>query len=156
MSKITFTNNTAQIIDMLKSQAIGFLYEAGGELTTQVSRSVAVDSGELKNSFKSIVDEDELKVIVGSPLENAIWEEFGTGEYALNGDGRKDAWYVYVDSYVGKSKPTYKGKVTIVYGEDGKAFYKTDGKKPKRYFTTSYEKAKPKIERRFKSIMEGK
>lgn len=155
MSKITFTNNTAQIIDMLKSQAIEFLYEAGGELTTQITRSVAVDSGELKNSFQYIVDENDLKVVVGSPLENAIWEEFGTGEYAVNGDGRKDAWYIYVDNYVGKSKPTYKGKVTIVYGEDGKAFYKTDGKKPKRYFSTSYEKVKPKLERRINSIMKG-
>ena len=37
-----------------------------------------------------------MSVTVGSPLENAIWEEFGTGEYALYGNGRKGGWY-YVD-----------------------------------------------------------
>lgn len=44
------------------------------------------------------MDEGNLEVKIGSPLENAIWEEFGTGEYALNGDGRKGGWF-YVDEF---------------------------------------------------------
>jgi hypothetical protein len=155
MSKTTFTNNIDLVADMLKEQAVQFLYEAGGELLTQVTRNVPVDSGDLKGSFKLIVDEDELVAYVGSPQENAIWTEFGTGEYAVNGDGRKGAWYVPVDKVVGKSKPTYEGKLTIVYGKNKKAYYKTDGKQPTRYFTNAYDKVKPKIERRLKSIMKG-
>ena len=38
---------------------------------------------------------------VGSPLENAIWEEFGTGEYALKGDGRKGGWFYEDEEGVG-------------------------------------------------------
>lgn len=155
MSKTTFTNNINLVADILKEQAVQFLYEAGGELQTQVTRNVPVDSGELKNSFKLIVDEDSLTATIGSPLENAIWTEFGTGEYALNDKGRKGFWFVPVDKVVGKSKPTFEGKMTIVYGKDGKQFYKTDGKKPTKYFTNAYESTKPKIERRLKSIMKG-
>lgn len=30
-------------------------------------------------------------------MQNAIWEEYGTGEYAAGGDGRKGGW-VYRDA----------------------------------------------------------
>ena len=155
MGRTTFTNNIDLVANLLEEQAVQFLYEAGGELLTQVTRNVPVDSGELKNSFKLIVDEGNLVATIGSPLENAIWTEFGTGEYALNGDGRKGYWFVPVDKVVSKSKPTFEGKMTIVYGKDGQAFYKTDGKQPTKYFTKAYDSTKPKIERRLKSIMKG-
>lgn len=29
---------------------------------------------------------------ISSPLENAIWTELGTGEFALKGNGRKGGW----------------------------------------------------------------
>lgn len=38
------------------------------------------------------MDESAQVATVGNPLQNAIWEEFGTGEYALEGDGRKTPW----------------------------------------------------------------
>lgn len=43
------------------------------------------------------VDESSLTVAIGSDYENAIWEEFGTGIYAVNGDGRKDVPWTYYD-----------------------------------------------------------
>ena len=38
------------------------------------------------------MDYDKLEAAIGNTLENAIWTEFGTGEYALNNNGRKTAW----------------------------------------------------------------
>lgn len=32
---------------------------------------------------------------IGSPSMNAVWEEFGTGEFAERGDGRKGGWVYY-------------------------------------------------------------
>ena len=58
---------------------------------------------------------------VGSPLENAVWEEFGTGEYALNGDGRKGGWF-YED-------------------DEGKGHF-TRGKKPRRALHRAFETKK--------------
>lgn len=63
---------------------IGFLHEVGGEIQAQAQDNSRVDTGQTKGSYKYMVDEgkDESTVSVGSDLENAIWEEFGTGEYA--------------------------------------------------------------------------
>ena len=43
------------------------------------------------NKLKAVVDKDVY----------AIWEEFGTGEYALHGDGRKGGWFYEDEKGVG-------------------------------------------------------
>ena len=48
-----------------------------------------VDTGDTKRSFGYVVDGDT--VYVGSNMENAIWEEFGTGVHAEKG-GRQTKW----------------------------------------------------------------
>lgn len=135
MGKVIFKDNTTKIKGLLREEAIKFLYEAGSELLSQTQRNTKVDTGQLKGSWKLVVDENELKAIVGSPLQNAIWEEFGTGEYALNGDGRKTPW-AYKDA---------KGD-----------WHTTKGKKPRRALTLAYNKTKPLIEKRLEAMMKGK
>lgn len=70
--------------------------EMCGELEAQTKRNSKVSTGKTKGSYQYRVDEEKLEGYVGSNYENAIWEEFGTGEYALNGNGRKGGWF-YVD-----------------------------------------------------------
>lgn len=94
---VEFTDNSIKVKEAITEAAIAYLYEAGGELEAQVKRNTRVDTGQTKGSWQHVVNESNLEAIVGNPLENAIWEEFGTGEYALNGDGRKGGWH-YVDS----------------------------------------------------------
>lgn len=96
MSDVEFTNNSIQIKKAIREKAIAFLEEAAGEVQTAVHNASRVDTGETRGSYTYVVDESELEAIVGSPEENAIWEEFGTGEYALHGDGRKGGWF-YTD-----------------------------------------------------------
>ena len=76
--------------------AVAWLYEASGELASAVRNNQRVRTGKTRGSWRYVVDEQKLEGIVGSDMENAIWEEFGTGEYALNGNGRKGGWR-YVD-----------------------------------------------------------
>lgn len=121
---IEFNDYSMKVKAALEEAAIAFLHEAAGELTSQTQRNTPVDTGQLKNSWRYEVDEGELKATIGSPLENAIWTEFGTGEHALNGDGRKGGW-VYKDA---------KGN-----------WHRTIGKQPKRCFHNAYTKMKPKI-----------
>lgn len=126
MADIKFNDYSIEVKNAIASLAVAALEEAAGELEAQVKRNTAVDTGQLKNSWTHRVssDKDEHIAVVGSPLQNAIWEEFGTGEYALNGNGRKGGWF-YVDE---------KDQGHFTYG-----------KKPKRAFWNAYQGLKNKL-----------
>jgi hypothetical protein len=89
---IEFKDNSIEVKNRLNNLCMAWLDEAGGELTSQTQRNSKVDSGQTKGAWKYVVDESKQTATIGNPLENALWEEFGTGEYALNGDGRKGGW----------------------------------------------------------------
>lgn len=65
-------------------------------------------------------------------MKTLFWKKCGTGEYALNGDGRKTAW-------------CYKDKVT------GK-WHRTKGKKPTRAFYKAYLSTKDKVIKRAEEV----
>ena len=113
-----------------------FLKEVGGEVEAQTKRNTKVKTGKTKGSWEHVVNADKMEVQVGSRYKNALWEEFGTGIYALNGDGRKNKW-------------VYKNP------KDGK-FYTTVGKKPRRALYNAYNSKKNLIireaRRRFKEL----
>lgn len=111
MTKIKFEDYSDEVVDDIKSKVLKALHEASGVLVSQVKRNSRVDTGQLKRSWTYKIDESKYESHVGSPLENAIWEEFGTGEYAVKGNGRKGGW-VYRDA---------KGK-----------FHFTKGKRPNK------------------------
>lgn len=135
---MAFEDNRNQVKQALSRAVEAYLEKAGGELQAQTVKNSRTDFGQTKGSYQYAVDRSEGACYVGSQLENAIWEEFGTGEYALNGKGRKSPWYIPVDGYKGKKRPSYNGKVVIVYGKNGKRFYKTNGKKPNRPMRKAY------------------
>jgi len=148
MCNVKFEDNTVKVTEALEGAINKFLEEAAGELEAQTKRNTRVNSTKTKESWTHVVNKDKKEAIVGNPMENAIWEEFGTGEYAVNGDGRKGAWYVPVEKVTGRKKPTYNGKVTIVYGKNGQKFYKTNGKKPTRALQKAFDSRKNTIIKR--------
>ena len=83
--------------------------------------------------------------VVNSNLDYAPYIEKGTGVHAKDGDGRKTPWYVPVDEYAGTKRPTFEGKVVIVYGKKGKKFYKTDGMKPRSFLEPARDENKAKV-----------
>lgn len=125
-NNIQFEDYSVQVKTALKDAAIAFLYEAGGELEAETKRNCAVVTGQTRGSFQHSVDEEELSCHVGSDYENAIWEEFGTGLYAYNGDGRKDVPWVYTDE---------KGQKHV-----------TSGKQPKRMLWNAFQSLQSKIQ----------
>lgn len=130
---VRFTDNSARVKAALNDAAIAYLYEAGGELEAQVKRNTRVGSGQLKNSWTHKVDESAGTATIGSPLENSIWEEFGTGEFALHGDGRKGGWY-YQDEKTGKWHHTY-------------------GKTPHRAFQSAFNSLKNALIKRAQEVL---
>lgn len=153
---LEFEDYRVQCKAALDDAIIAFLHEAGGEIQARTIRNSRTDSGQTKGSYEYKVNESAGECQVGSNLENAIWEEFGTGEYALKGDGRKGAWYVPADNYTGNKKPTYNGKVVIVYGKNGQKFYKTNGKRPNRPLNNAFTSLKAKLIRRFGQLLTEK
>ena len=146
-----FEDNSVKVLNALEKVSQQWLEDATRILHRQVIQNSRVDTGQTKGSWKKVVSGNE--GIVGSTSENAIWEEFGTGHYAVNGDGRKGAWNVPVDGYTGHKKPTFNGKVVIVYGKGRKAYYKTNGKKPTRALENAKNSTKNKIGKRFEQLV---
>lgn len=118
---MSFEDYSRRATDALMGAILKSLFESGAEVEAQVKRNTVVDSVHTKDSWKAVVDGVKFEAVIGSNAENAIWEEFGTGEYALKGNGRKTPWYVPVDGYTGKKKPSYNGKVVVVYGKKAKS-----------------------------------
>ena len=137
---IEFKDYSDEVKEKINDALIAGLYEAAGEIEGQVKRNMKQhsDKGQTRNAWTYRVDESKLIATIGNPLENAIWEELGTGEWAVDGKGRKKTWYVPVDGYTGTKKPTYNGQVVIVYGKEGQKFYKTNGKKPNRALHSAF------------------
>lgn len=152
---VQFSDNNISIKSEINEKSLKWLKEIASEIESQVKRNTRVDTGQTKKHWQHYLEEKEGRAYIGNDLENALWEEFGTGEYAINGDGRNGVWYVPEEKCIGKSKPTYNGKVEIVYGKDGTAFYKTNGKKPSRALTKAFEVVKPKTKRIAKEIFGG-
>lgn len=131
---VEFKDNSLKVKAALNEKTIAWLHEAAGEIESQSKRNTRVDTGQLKNSWANTVDESNGIATVGSPLENAVWEEFGTGEYALHGDGRKTAW-------------TYKDR-------KGK-WHRTSGKRPSRALNNAFASSKGKLKARLEQILKG-
>lgn len=122
--KVVFEDYSIKCQTAIKDAAIAGLEEAAGELESAVKRNTRVDTGQTKNSWRHIVEDETLTATVGNELENSIWEELGTGEYALNGDGRKGGWS---------------------YRDARGEWHFTMGKKPSRAFFKAFTAMKAKI-----------
>ena len=131
---VKFHDFTVQVKGAIDDRINIVLEECAGELESQVKRNTRVDTGKTKNSFRHRVDDDSHTAYIGSSDENAIWEEFGTGEHALEGNGRKGGWF-YVD-------------------EKGDGHF-THGKKPSRAFWKAYTSMKNAIIKRIQEFMKG-
>lgn len=124
MADVEFVDFSIEVKKALKSAALAFLDEAAGELERAAMRNTRVDTGQTKGAWEHEVEEGAMRATVGNTEENAIWEEFGTGEYAVGGNGRKTPWS-YQDA---------KGN-----------WHTTMGKKPSRAFEKARDETKPKI-----------
>ena len=131
---IIFEDNTVKVLAKIEDALDKFLLEAGAELESQVVRNTRVDTTQTKSKWAAKLDKPNKQIIVGNPLENAVWEEFGTGEFAENGNGRKGGW-AYVD-------------------EKGNGHF-TRGKKGTRAFWKAYISMKNKIIKRLQDSLKG-
>lgn len=154
MGNVEFTDNRIKVEAALDDAVIAFLYEAAVEVEAQTKiAQTRVDTGHTKGEWTHYVDEDKGEAVIGNPRENAIWEEYGTGEYALKKNGRKGGWWAPVGpdgmsleqaSKFSKVKKDKAGNIVAVF---------TYGKKPLRPLQKAFDKTKSKIIKRLGSIL---
>lgn len=131
---VKFHDYSIKVNDAIDDRINAVLEECAGELESQVKRNTRVDTSQTKNAWGHFVDDAKHEATIGNPLENAIWEEFGTGEHALKGDGRKGGWF-YED-------------------EEGNGHF-THGKKPSRAFWHAFNSLKKAIQNRIQEALKG-
>lgn len=136
MADVNLFNYTVNVKNAISGRAYRAVEEACGELESQTKRNTAVDTGQTKNAWSHYVKQTENETIgtVGNPLENSIWEELGTGEYALNGDGRKGGWS---------------------YCDERGVWHHTMGKHPRRAFYKAYTSLKKQLIKHMQDTFKG-
>ena len=87
-----FVDNSEAVKRELERAAIRGLIKASLLVEGQAVLLAPVDKGGLRDSIGYKVDESELVAYIGTNCEYAIYVEFGTGEFAESGNGRKGGW----------------------------------------------------------------
>lgn len=165
---VQFTDNSMRVKSALEEAAIAFLHEAAGEIEAQTKRNLSKEKGrwhsEQKEQWQHTVDEGKLEATIGNPMERSLWTEFGTGDQAEGGKGRKGYW-VYVKGGDSEDSPPKGGKsytleeakqIMAMMRADGLDAHITNGQAPKRPFRNAYKKAKPKIIKRAEQVLKGR
>lgn len=131
---VELKDDSIKVKAALNDAIISWLYQAAEVIESQAKQNTVVGATtDTENKWGFAVDESKGEAIIGNKIENAIWEEFGTGEYALHGDGRKGGW-VYVD-------------------EKGGHF--TRGKKPRRMLYNAFETKRSAIVKEAERIIKS-
>lgn len=147
---VEFLDFSIQVKEAMNDKALQFLEEAASEIESAAKRKSRADTSETRGQWTHIVDESAKKATVGNPVENAIWEEFGTGEYADGTKpGRKGGWYVPESELTPKAKKKLGYRTKL---KDGKYYYHTYGKTPNHTLQKAFESRKAAIIRRAKQL----
>lgn len=136
---LVFKDNTKEVAKKLQAAAKVAVMAGAERVLSQVKMLTPVDTGNLKGSMQQTSAKEQngnVSTMVGSHADYAVYVEYGTGEFASNGQGRKGGW-------------VYKAP-------DGKSYF-TKGQKPARMLADGYkatrEPAKKLMQRYFNKEM---
>lgn len=163
---VIFEDSSVKVKEALTEKAINFLDEVGGELRSRIQRKSRRKTSDTAGSYEYKVDEGQLAVHVGSDYPNAIWEEFGTGEFASEtGHVGRKGWWVYVAGSPSNGNSKKKGKTynspeeakkaVAILRSKGLNAYMTKGKHANRPMWKSFESFKSGIIKRAEQIFGG-
>ena len=165
MANVEFIDLSVKVSDAMEEALIAGLYEAAGELQARTVRNSRQGHsyGDINATalWDQVVDEGEKQASVGSQHEAGYWEEFGTGELALHGDGRK-GWWVYVEGQ--ESGSGGKSYATREEAEEAAEFlqrvkklkaYATNGIEPNEPLRRAFASAKPVVQAIFEEKLKG-
>lgn len=128
------------------------------EIASQAKRNCKMDGDtgiQLRGSYTYNVDKSEKSATIGTPLESGLWEEFGTGEHAVDTSKSRKGWWVYTPD-----DPGPEGYKSGVYADEqeagavaafiqrnyGKRAIVTNGRDPQHTLENAFKVTKPKME----------
>ena len=162
---VEFRDFSIKVTEAMEAALIAGLYEAAGEIentTIDNSRQGHMYGDKYATElWKYTVDEAKMEAKVGSQYEAAYWEEFGTGELAKHGDGRK-GWWVYVEGQ--DSGSGGKSYATKEEAEEAATFlrrvakldaYATNGIEPNEPLRRAFASARPVVQAIFEDKLKG-
>lgn len=146
MANVKFIDNSIQVKEEINATTIAWLNDWAQTIASHAKANTKLD-GEagiaLRKDYKAVVDEGKGEAMVGSQLEAAFWEEFGTGSHAVNGDGRP-GWWVYKEGYQGNGgKQLTEAQAKAIAAEDP-TVHATNGREPAKTLETAFTVNKPK------------
>jgi len=77
-ANVNLIDHSEEIIGEMREDVINWLYAIGLDASSVAADKAPVDTGRLKNSISNAVDEDELAAYIGTNVEYAPYQEFGT------------------------------------------------------------------------------
>ncbi len=166
---VEFRDFSFQVKAKINETTLNWLEETANEVASQAKRNTSTEgwtNGErtsLRDSYDYVVNRGKGEALIGSPLEQAFWEEFGTGSHAdtsKNGgrEGRKD-WWVYVSGQEPREQESehYTKKEAIAVAssmrERGLDAHATDGREPNYTLEKAFKTVKPKAVARLEAKM---
>lgn len=126
-NKIVFEDFTGEVTKEIEQIILNWLEEGASLIESDAIGRTGTGAyhRNIAEKWTHRVDKSKYEAIIGNPLENALWVEYGTGEYALNGDGRKGYW-VFVKDSDGKSSKSTK-QYTLQEAKRTVAFMRSKG-----------------------------
>ncbi|WP_349533031.1 HK97-gp10 family putative phage morphogenesis protein [Leuconostoc citreum] len=122
-----FKDNSRQVKELLNQRANTAIVKIGELAKAVIVKNSPTDEGNLKRSidYNKTIEGTKSKIEVGSSLAYAPYVEYGTGEFATNGMGRKGSW-------------RYKDAQGL--------WHTTRGQKPSHFMRNSFEKVQPNVD----------
>lgn len=144
INHVEFQDFSFEVKAELNEISQNWLTETGNEIASHAQRNCKMDDDpgkQLKGSYRSQPGQTEGEVHVGSPLEAAYWEEFGTGEYAdtakNGGKPGREGWWIYIPGQESMGGGmTYHDEMEAmmmaahIQSKYGKKAYVTNGRRP--------------------------
>lgn len=112
------------------------------------------DAGvELRKSYRAEVNTGKGEAIVGTPLEQGYWEEYGTGEHAVREPHRR-GWWVYSDDYEGNGGKILKeAQAKAIAASSGGELHATDGRDPHYTLENAFKTLSPRAQADLQRMM---
>lgn len=157
MADVKFIDNSIQVKAAINSTSLGWLYDWASTIASHAKNNTQLDGEEgvaLRKDYSYVVSDSKGEAEVGSSLESAFWEEYGTGAYAVHGDGRP-GWWVYKDGYKGDGGPQLTEEEAKAIAAGDPTLHATNGRPPAKTLETAFTVNAPKAKADFETRMKG-
>lgn len=118
---VEFKDYSLNVKAAINDETMKWLRETANAIASHAKENCTMtdDGGQLRKSYRAEVDEAKGEAYIGSSLESAYWEEYGTGEHAATGKNGgikgRQGWWIYTPGSDGPEG--YKSRVYATQAE---------------------------------------